>query len=93
MTWYKKSQFLYGYHGTDPSELPKIKSRGLDIGSFFASNEDDISPYADGVWLRFPFPQKFKKRIGRGDYYETGEIIPVSQIEYKTDIWGDYQKL
>ena len=93
MNWYKQAQSGFGFHGTSPEELPNIKSRGLDVGTFFASNEDDISPYADGLWLKFPFPRNFSKKIGRGDYYTTNERIPPNQIQYKTDIWDDYQSI
>jgi hypothetical protein len=90
MTWYKKAQLVMAYHGTDPSKVSEIKNSGLNPGSFFSSNEDDISQYVDGIWLRFPFPQNYKKRIGRGDYYNTIDRIPPEQIEIKTDIWDDY---
>ena len=93
MNWYKKSQILYGYHGTDPTKIQDIKKNGLKIQSFFSSNEDDISPYADGIWLRFPFPKNYEKRIGRGDYYTSNEIILPETIEIKTNIWENYKKL
>ena len=92
MNWYKTAQ-PYGYHGTDPTVIESIKRNGLPIGSFFASNEDDISPYTDGVWLRFPFPEKYEQRVARGDYYTTLENIFPVQIEIKTDLWDDYKKL
>jgi hypothetical protein len=94
MNWYKQTQSSgYGYHGTDPTRVKNIKTNGLDIGSFFSSNEDDISPYVDEIWLRFPFPSNFNKHTGKGDYYTTTEIIPSQLIEAKTDVWGEYVPL
>lgn len=93
MNWFRKIAYTYAYHGTDPEKVETIKINGLDNNSFFAGNEDDISPYADGVWLRFPFPSNYQKRIGRGDYYTTLEIIPPENIEIKTNPWGEYEKL
>ncbi len=83
----------YGYHGTSPSQARGIKSRGLNSGTFFASNEGDCSPYTDGALLRFPFPQKYQKRVGRGDYYTTLETIPASSIQIKMGPWGNWKKL
>ena len=93
MTWFKRAQFSYGYHGTDPTQVENIKMNGLGVGTFFASNEDDISPYVDQVWLRFPFPYMYEQKSGMGDYYITGEIVPPEHIEIKTDVWGDYTPL
>jgi len=93
MNWYKHAQSGFGFHGTDTDALTSIKSRGLNIGTFFSSNEDDISSYTNGAWIRFPFPRNFTKRTGRGDYYTTNEIVPPTQIEYKTDLWDDYQPI
>jgi hypothetical protein len=93
MNWFNKIAAGYGYHGTDPTQIRNIKSNGLRAGTFFSSNESDISPYADGVYLRFPFPRQYRKRIGRGDYYTTLEIIPSQSIEVKKGTWGNYKRL
>ena len=93
MSWYKKATG-YAYHGTDPTQIEKIKMNGLKIGSFFSNNESDISSYVDGVWLRFPFPERYDTRIGRADYYTTTEVVPPGVIEIKTDFWWkDYHEL
>ncbi len=92
MSWYKKA-VEYGYHGTDPTQIENIRLNGLKPKSFFAGNEADISPYTDGVWLRFPFPEKYNKRIRVGDYYTTIDVIPPNVIEIKTDAWGEYQRI
>ena len=92
MNWFKRAS-SFGYHGTNPEMLPGIKAGGLRSGSFFASNESDCSPYMDGALIRFPFPQKYQKRIGRGDYYTTLENIPSSAMQVKLGEWGDWKKL
>lgn len=92
MSWYKKAT-EYAYHGTDSTQIENIKMNGLNIGSFFSNNENDISSYADGVWLRFPFPKKYEVIIGRGDYYTTLEVVPSGVMEIKTDFWKNYQKI
>ncbi|MFW6149865.1 MAG: hypothetical protein ACOC6D_08405 [Atribacterota bacterium] len=96
MNWYKESQFVFAYHGTDAELLPEIKRRGLvpiEGKIFFAMNENDISPYADGLWLRFPVPFSYQKHIGRGDYYSTQDSIPPGVIEFKTDQYEDYRPI
>jgi len=91
--WYKESQTGYGYHGTDPVQFEQIRNSGIAKGSDFTDNEDDTSPYTDGVWLRFPFPSQFRRKIGMGNYYTTFEVIPPQSVEFKTDPWGDYRPL
>jgi len=93
MNWFKKAQSVYAYHGTDEVQILKIKQAGLHVGAFFASNESDISQYADGFWLRFPFPQNKEEVVGMGDYYKTLDHIPIGSIEYKTDTWGEWKEL
>jgi|TARA_Y100000310_G_scaffold271717_1_gene286340 hypothetical protein len=90
MNWYKTAQG-YAYHTTD--DLRGMRA-GLNAGSFFASSEDDISAYGGQYYIRFPFPAKFEKRIGQGDYHTTVEIIPANQIEWKeAGGWDRYQPL
>lgn len=81
------------YHGTSIELLEKITKEGLSPTGgelFFSPNEDDITPYSDGLILRFPFPSTFQERVGRGDYYTTTETIPPNKIEYKISTWGDF---
>ena len=96
MNWYKQSQFNYAYHGTSVEFLPDIQKGGLvpALGElFFSTNEDDISSYADGLYLRFPMPLSYAKRIGRGDYYTTEDAIPPGQIEFKIGPYDTYKPL
>lgn len=94
MNWYKESQFTFAYHGTSQELLPEIKKRGLIPISgkiFFAMNENEISPYVDDLWLRFPVPFSYEKHIGRGNYYSTQDSIPPDVIEFKTSQYEDYR--
>lgn len=100
MNWYKKAQ-SYGYHATSIDFFDDIKVNGLkpqinengEQELFFAGNEDDLSPYFDGLMLRFPFPPNSTERIARGEYYTTPNPISPYLIEYKTDIYEDWLKI
>ncbi len=98
--WYKKAQDVpdedpYGaYHATNPEYLESIRINGLPKGSFFAGLEEDTSPYADGLWLRFRREDTgYEGVTARGEYYKTTVKIPPQNIEFKIRIWDDYQPL
>ncbi len=101
MNWYKKAieeiegmdVTGYGYHGAPIEKLEEITINGLVAGSWFASNENDTSPYADGLWLRFPFPSNYEKRTGMGDYFTTIDTIFPDMIEFKTGPWEEWEPL
>lgn len=100
-SWYKKAIEEiegmdvpgYGYHGAPIEKLAGITINGLNAGSWFASNEEDTSQYADGLWLRFPFPSNYEKRIGMGDYFTAIDAIPTDMIEFKTGMWEEWEPL
>jgi len=101
MNWYKKAQNVpdevpaYGYHATNPEHLEQIRASGLPPKSFFADKEEDTSPFADGLWLRFELKDvKYEKlSAALGGYYKAIHGVPAEKLEFKIDIWDDYQPL
>jgi len=99
MSWYKykDSQMVYGYHGTNIELVDEIKRDGLVAKAgeevWFSDNEDDLSPYVDGLWLRFPLPSNYATRTGMGSYYTTSDRISPSRIEFKLNLYDSYKPL
>lgn len=99
--WYKKAIEEiegmdvpgYGYRGAAIEELEKIIISGLNANSRFASDENDTNDYANGLWLRFPFPSNYEKKTGEDEHFIAVEAIPPDMIDFKTGLWEKWEPL